>query len=555
MTTITITDAAGQLQIAPGTELSQVLALRPPRPRPPVVALVNGSLQELDYPLYADSHIQWLDHDCAVGWRVYRRSLVFLLRLAVAELFPERSLWVSHSLSEGLFCWLKGPAGRCVTPAEVRALEQRMRCYVDEKLPIRRRQISREDAVALFRAQGEADRAELIEGRREEYLSLYSAQGLSVFFFGKMATNAALTPYFHLLPYEDGFVVHLPAREYLGCTDRAAFLSKQLQTTLTEYHEWSDLMGVATVSDLNRLVQAGTDSLTELILVAETLQERNLHRVSDSIYADFPEARLVLLAGPSSSGKTTTTRRLCIQFRTLGVRPVMISMDDYFIDRERTPLNERGLPDYEGLGALDLELFQRDVEQLLAGEEASLPRYDFTSGRSLPDQRRLRLEPDQILIVEGIHALNEAISSHIPKKRKRKIFISALTQLNLDSCNPVSASDNRLIRRIVRDIRSRNISAAGTLDRWDEVRRGEHKNIFPFQEEADFFINSVLIYELPVLRPLIETSLMEITPDQSCYLEARRLLRLIRYFAPAPADAVPRTSILQEFLGNSIFKD
>lgn len=552
--TVLITFDHDQTRTVPkGTTLAALLETLPPRPRQPLAALVNGSLQELDYPLYIESEIEWLDYNCAVGWRICRRSLVFLLQLAVNELFPGRQLWVSHSLSEGLFCWLHGTTGQQVSAAEVERLEQRMRGYVAEALPITRSSLARDDAAAMFRTEGKTEKALLLERRKEEYISIYTANGLSEFFFGKMAINARYLPDFHLLPYEDGFVMHLPAREYLGCVDRSDFLSRQLQTTLAEYHEWSELMGVKTVSDLNSIVERGAEEFLDLVLVAETLQERNLHRVSDAIYADFPTVRLVLVAGPSSSGKTTTTRRLGIQFRTLGVKPVMISLDDYFVDRDKTPLNENGYPDFEGLAALDLDLFNENMQALLSGREAALPHYDFTTGKSIKAHRRLRLADDEILLVEGIHALNERLTARIPHQYKRKIFISALTQLNLDACNPVSASDNRLIRRIVRDMQFRNSSAADTLDHWDEVRRGEHRNIFPFQEEADFFINSVLIYELPVLRPAVEAALMEISQEQDCYLEAQRLLRLVRYFTPAPADPVPRASILQEFLGNSIF--
>ena len=553
--TVNVSFDQGEMrQVARGTTLEQLLVTLPPRERMPLAALVNGTLQELDYPLYSESRIEWLDYNCSVGWRVYRRSLVFLLQLAVNELFPERRLWVSHSLSEGLFCWLDGPQGQQVSAAEVEKIEAQMRRYVAQKLPITRSSIARDDAAAMFRAEGKTEKALLLERRREEYISIYTANGLTDFFFGKMAVNASYLPYFHLLPYEDGFVMHLPAREYLGCVDRSEFLSRQLQTTLAEYHEWSELMGVKTVSDLNAVVERGPRDFLELVLVAETLHERNLHRVSDAIYAEFPTVRLVLIAGPSSSGKTTTTRRLGIQFRTLGIKPVMISLDDYFVDREKTPRNASGKPDFEGLAALDLQLFEQNMQALLAGEEAALPHYDFVSGKSIKDYRRLRLADDEILLVEGIHALNEALTVHIPHKHKRKIFISALTQLNLDSCNPVSASDNRLIRRIVRDMQFRNSPAAQTLDQWEDVRRGEHHNIFPWQDDADHFINSVLIYELPVLRPAVEAALMEIDDSQPSYLEAQRLLRLIRYFSPAPADVVPRDSILQEFLGNSIFE-
>lgn len=554
---ITITFPNQQtVEIPTGTTLEELLQQITPPARLPLAAVVNGMLQELDYPLYVNSTVEWMDYNCNLGWRIYRRSLVFLLQLAVLELFPTRSLYVSHSLKEGFYCFLQDANGlqQPISAQEVAALEEKMKTYVAQKLPFERSEISREDAAGYFRSIGKNATAQMIEKTNEERVHVYSAGKLRDYCYGKLAPSADYLEYFYLLPYETGFLLNLPARSYLGCTERDDIPQKQLQTTLSEYHEWSELMGIRTVSDLNNLIDHdGPDAFIDLVLISETLQERNLHLVSDRIFADFPTARLVLLAGPSCSGKTTTTRRLGIQFRTLGLHPVMISLDDYFKDRDRTPLDEFGRPDYEGLSALEIDLFQQNMRDLIEGKEASLPRYDFVSGKSTKDFRRLRLQDDQILIVEGIHALNEQISAEIPAKHKRKIFISALTQLNLDETSPVSASDNRLIRRIVRDMQFRNMTPEQTLDHWDSVRRGEHKNIFPFQEEADFFLNSVLIYELPTLRPLVESSLLTITPEMPSYLEARRLLRLIRYFSPAPSDSVPRNSILQEFLGNSLF--
>ena len=550
--TITITyDQNQTVSIDKGTRLEQLLQQLPPRPRKALAATVNGALQELDYPLYIDSQVQWIDYNCNLGWRIYRRSMIMLLRLACRELFPERQLWVSHSLAEGLFCRFQD--GPDATVEETAALEKTVQAYIQQDLPVLRTQVSRMDAVHYLQENGNAAQADLLSRRKDEYLSLYCIKNQREYYFGRMITHTGLLGFFRLEPYEGGFVLRLPAREYLGCRPHNQVVAKQLHTTMASYDQWSALMGIRTISDLNQAVASGNDRLIELMLVAETLYERQLAHATDSILKDFPTARLVLLAGPSSSGKTTSTERLGVQFRTMGVEPIRISMDDYFLDREKTPLNDQGMKDYENLAALDLDLFHANMRDLLAGRETGLPRYDFKSGKSIHNDRWLQLNKDQILLVEGLHALNPQISQGIPSQQIRKFFISALTQINLDAYTPFSSSDNRLVRRMARDMQFRGISPAGTLDRWDEVRRGEHRNIFPYQEEADLFINSSLIYEMPVLRPLVETALEAITPDQNCYLEARRILRLVRYFEPAPTDIVPRTSILQEFIGNSLF--
>ena len=550
--TITITyDKNQTITVEKGLRLEQILEQIPARPRTALAATVNGALQELDYPVYIDSHIQWIDYNCNLGWRIYRRSMIMLLRLACQDLFPERQLWVSHSLAEGLFCRFQG--GPDATVEETAALEKAIQSYIQQDLPVLRTQVSRMDAVHYLRENGNGAQADLLSRRKDEYLSLYCIKNQREYYFGRMVTHTGLLGFFRLEPYEGGFVLRLPAREYLGCQPHNQVVAKQLHTTMASYDQWSALLGIRTISDLNRAVTSGNNRLIELMLVAETLYERQIAHATDYILKDFPAARLVLLAGPSSSGKTTSTERLGVQFRTMGVEPIRISMDDYFLDREKTPLNEQGVKDYENLAALDLDLFHTNMRDLLAGREVALPRYDFKTGKSIHNDRLLQLHTDQVLLVEGIHALNPQISQGIPAQQIRKFFISALTQINLDAYTPFSSSDNRLVRRMARDMQFRGISPAGTLDRWDDVRRGEHRNIFPYQEEADLFINSSLIYEMPILRPLVETALEAITPDQNCYLEARRILRLVRYFESAPADIVPRTSILQEFIGNSLF--
>ncbi|MDO4732370.1 MAG: nucleoside kinase [Bacillota bacterium] len=550
--TVNITYDEGKLlQIPKGSSLEQLLQKLPPRRHPALAARVNGALQELDYPLYIDSRVEFLDYDSGPGWRIYRRSLVMLLNMACQELFPERRLWVSHSLSQGLFCNFRDQ--QSCSSREVSALARRMQDYIQRDLPIHRRQLSREDAILYMEEKGNYEQAELLKQRQEKDLLLHSLGGQEESFFGRTVTHSGLLGYFELLPYEDGFILRLPEREYLGVKPQKQLIPGQLHATLRSYDQWSRLMGISSIADLNRVVRGKPQDFIRLMLVAETLYERQLSQTTDRILQDFPRIRLLLLAGPSSSGKTTSTERLGIQFRTMGVEPILISTDDFFIDRDSTPMNARGRRDFEGLAALNLPLFRESMQALLAGEEVLLPIYDFKQGKSIPDHHSLRLEKDQILLVEGIHALNPQLSRGIPQGQLRKIFISALTQINLDAYCPLSSSDNRLLRRMVRDMQFRGIDPGNTLERWDDVRRGEHENIFPYQEAADFFINSSLIYELPVLRPLVEDALAAIPSQHSCYGEAQRLLRLVRYFECAPSELVPRNSILQEFIGNSLF--
>jgi len=537
-----------------GVSLAGLLEELPERRIQPVAAVVNGKLQELDYRLYIGSNIEWLDYNSSGGHRIYKRSLVFLLLAAAAELFPGHRLWVSHSLENGLFCRLKGSPPPD-TP-EIELLQNRMRELVSSNLPIARHQVTQEDGASFFFAQGKEEKARLILQRNSSSLNLYTIEtgktSLTEYFFGRMALSTGPLCDFSLFPFEDGFVLKLPNRNFLGKNERDFSNPRRIQATINEYRAWVTLLGISTVTDLNRVIENG--DFSELVLIAETLQERMLHRIADGIVAEYPQVRLVLIAGPSSSGKTTFTRRLGIQLRTLGIKPIAISMDNYFIDRDKTPLNEQGKPDFEGIAAIDLELFNRQLAELIAGEEVLLPHYDFVQGKRAAAGRPCRLGDKQIIIVEGIHALNEAITGSIPHKNKRKIFVSALTQLNLDPCNPIATSDNRLIRRMVRDMQFRNTTPAATLEHWEEVRRGEHSNIYPFQEEADYFFNSALIYELPVLRPFVEAPLAAITPDMPAYLEAKRLLRFIQYFCETQSDIIPKNSILQEFLGASCFE-
>jgi len=515
-----------------------------------LAAEVNGILTELDQPLFESAEITWLDDHCEQGWRVYKRSMIFLLIVSAKEEFPDLDLYVSHSLSEGIFCRFQN--GRC-TKEMAERLTGRMRFHMENALPFTRLHVSKEEAANYFRSHGNEDKAALME-KGPDRTTLYQAGPIMDNLLGPMVPDAGYLDFFLVLSYEDGIWLKLPARKYLGCGKADRVPVTRLQRAMRDFDEWSRLMGIETVGDLNRVVKAGPEKFNDLVQVSETFYERHIRDIADTVKLDFPTARLILLAGPSSSGKTTSSERLGIQFKTLGIQIVRISMDDYFKSRELTPLLPNGKPDFESLRAMDLDLFQDNMSSLLAGKLTRLPRYDFVEGRSIPEARELRLREDQILIVEGIHAMNPVLTEHLPAESIRRMFVSALTQLNYDRYSPVSASDCRMIRRMARDMQFRGVEPRNTLLHWNEVRKGEHMNIFPWQDLADFFLNSSLLYEMAVLRPMVETSLAAIPFGDETYASAQKALALIRCFEPTGTELVPRNSILQEFLGNSVFK-
>ncbi|MBQ2698512.1 MAG: nucleoside kinase [Firmicutes bacterium] len=547
---ITITyDTTLTVEADRGIKLYQLLEQLPARPEPPLAALVNGDVQELDYPLFADSRVEWLDRNSTAGYRIYRRSLQMVLQLAMHRHFPGKQLWISHALEEGVFC--RFADNTPISADDVALLETDMRALLEQKLPINRHYINRDDAIDFFRETEQHSKAALLSMQPLANIAIHSYGELSDYFFGEMPLSLPADADFSLIPFDDGFMLRLPARRFLGEKSGEFTPPLRLQKVMRERDAWLQMQDLTTVDKLNDAIRAGKTD--ELILIAENMYDRQLQKICDAVAADFPTVRLVLVAGPSSSGKTTTTERLAIGFRALGLQPVTIGMDNYFIDRDKTPLNEFGNPDFESIRALDLPLFNQHLNQLIAGEEVMLPRYNFTKGRRDEEGTPCRLSEKGIIIVEGIHALNELLTESVPAANKRKVYISALTLLNFDPVDPVPTSDNRMIRRMVRDMKFRGHSPEKTLAMWGDVRYGEHRNIFPYQEEADFYVNSSLIYELPLLRPLIENELAAISTESPVYAEAQRMLSFIRCFEPAVSDKVPRDSVLQEFLGGSCF--
>lgn len=516
---------------------------------PLVGAVINHELHELTAPIYYESQISPVTMADSDGARIYRRSLIFMLEAAFSFLFPGASLLVDHSLgSGGYFCHVRGRAG--FSQAELQALEEKMRQMVAEDLPFVRREVPTAEAIHFFQSRNALDKVRLLQYRQKKQIALYELGEHTDYHHGYMVPSSGYLRWFGLLPASGGFVLHYTRRE-----NPTALLpledTPKLLNAFQQYGSWLAKLGIESVGALNDTIQAGR--AREMILVSEALHEQHITAIARQI-ADRPSARLVLIAGPSSSGKTTFSRRLAVQLLALGLSPFALEMDNYFVDREKTPRDENGDYDFEDLHALDLPLLAAHLEKLIAGEEVQLPRFNFKLGKSEPGES-IHLRPGQIIILEGIHGLNPGLLPDSLSGQAFRVYISALTQLNLDRHNRVSTTDTRLIRRIVRDARERGYSAAQTIARWESVRRGEKRHIFRYQENADVMFNSALVYELAGLRPLVEPLLRQVPHNTPEFIETRRLLAFLEWFLPIEADLVPDNSILREFLGGSILKD
>jgi len=547
-TTAQVWFADGRIYEAPvGTPLEAYIqaASEPPWPSPILAALVDDELRELTYHVERDVEATPLGMNDRDGSRIYRRSLTFLLMVAIRELFPQARLHVDHSVTfGGYFCEVRGRFP--FTPQELAAIEARMWEIVKADTPILKEKVALGEAIALFRRRGEEDKVRLLSHRRKDYLVLYKLRGVSSYFHGYMVPSAGYLQYFALQHYAPGFILRFPKR---GGTDLQPVVAyPKLITVFREYGQTLRLLGVQDVGALDEAIQAGRTN--EIIMVAEALHEQKIAQIAAQIAAKRNKLRLVLMAGPSSSGKTTFAKRLAVQLLANGIRPIAIGMDNYFVNREKTPRDEHGNYDFEALEALDLKLFNQQLLQLMAGEKVTLPKYDFVTGRRETGET-IRLGPDEILLVEGIHGLDPGLVPNIPVDCIYRIYVSALTQLNIDRYNRVPTTDTRLVRRIVRDARTRGYSAADTIGRWESVRRGEREFIFPYQENADVMFNSALVYELAALKPLAEPLLLQIEPGRPGHVEAKRLLAFLEWFQPMSTDLIPDNSILREFVGGS----
>jgi len=517
---------------------------------PIVAALLNGHLRELGTPLLRDANLTPVTAASTDGMRIYRRSLTFLLITAASEIFPDVQVSIEHSATTagGYFCEARGRAP--FTQTELRRIEARMREIVAEAAPITRSVVPLEEAIELFGARGEDDKVRLLAHRQKDSLTLYSLRGRRDYFQGYMVASAGDLGYFALHAFPPGFMLQFPHQA--RPTELAPIVPyPKLFAVFEEAGHWLDRLGIRSAGALNEAIAAGR--LPEISLVAEALHEARIAQIAADIAAAADRIALVFIAGPSSSGKTTFSKRLGVQLLAKSLRPLPLYLDDYFVDRDKTPRDASGQLDYECLQAVDVALFNEHLHALMAGRAVQLPRYSFIDGRREAGPT-VRLAPDNIIIIEGIHGLNPDLVPGMPQERVHRIYVSALTQLNLDRHNRVSTTDSRLVRRIVRDAKSRGYNATDTLRRWESVTRGEKQNIFPFQENSDAIFNSSLVHELAILRPLAEPLLLQVRYDVPEYVEANRLLSFLQWFRPAPPEPVPDNSILREFIGGSIIE-
>ena len=533
------------------TPVGEFLQLLPDWSEPQVVgAIVNGELRELTFKIVMDSKVMPIDMSSADGARIYRRSITFLLEAAFEELFPQASMAIDHSVSSGgYYCTVTG--FNPLTQEILDQLANKMRSMVEADHPFERRIVPKAEAIEVFTQKGYDDKVRLLKYRQKDTLVLYSLGDHQDYLHGYMVPSTGYLKRFGLKLLGDGFVIIYPRRHMPGDLLPMPDYPKLLRT-FRQYGNWLTRLGIENVGALNDAISGGR--IREIILVSEALHELKIAEIARQIADRSNAARIVLIAGPSSSGKTTFSKRLSVQLLAQGCSPFPVELDNYFVDREKTPRDENGVLDYETLKALDIERLGRDLLALIAGAEVQLPRYDFKTGMSYPGEV-VKLAKDQIILLEGIHGLNPGLLPNVPQKTTFRLYVSCLTQLNLDRHNRISTTDTRLLRRIVRDQRERGYSALDTIGRWELVRRGEKRHIFPFQENADEVFNSALVYELSALRERVEPLLRQVPFGTTEFIEAKRLLAFLEWFLPIDASLIPDNSILREFLGDSILKE
>ena len=519
---------------------------------PVVAAIVNGDLRELTYPIKIESLVQPVTMADPDGARIYRRSLTFLLEMAFGDLFPKGKLTIDHSVSfGGYYCQVTGR--KQLSKSERTALKVHMQELVEANMPFERKEVPLAEAIDYFRVLDYEDKVHLLSHRQKDYLTLYRLGERMDYHHGYMVPSTGYLRWFDLSDISGGFTLRFPRRHApTELQDAAALHYPKLLAAFRQYGDWLTRLGIDNVGALNDAIQAGRGH--EIILVSEALHEQLISDIARQIAERQDEISLVLIAGPSSSGKTTFSRRLTVQLLARGISPYPLELDNYFVNLQRTPRDEDGNFDFEAIEALDLYLLAEHLQQLIAGKKVRLPRYDFKSGASSPGDT-IQLQRGQIIILEGIHGLDPRLIPQALSGQAFRVYVSALTQLNLDRHNRVSTTDTRLIRRIVRDARERGYTAKDTISRLESVRRGEKRHIFPFQENADVMFNSALVYELAALKPLAEPLLRQVPHGTAEYIEAKRLLAFLEWFLPQETDLIPENSIAREFLGGSILKD
>ena len=527
-------------------EVYELLELK--MPFGPTSAKVNNKVEGLHFVLFNDKDIEYLDITSPSGHRTYTRSVFFVLYKAAHDLFPDAMLRIENPVSNGYYCHIDLPGG--ITPEQVAQLKVRMQEIINDDLPFHRLTVHTDEAVKLFRDAGLENKAKLLESCGRLYTHYYTLGDVANYFYGSLLVRTSQIYLFDLIPYGDGILIRVPDSKNPSQL-RLMREQPKMFDVFRQQHSWQKILGVTTIGELNAACAAGYAN--DLINVSEALQEKMISRLADQI-AENPKWKVILIAGPSSSGKTTTSKRLSVQLMACGKRPVPISLDDYFVDREKTPLDENGNYDYESVYAMNIPFFTEQMNALIKGESVELPRYNFQTGKSEMSGNVINPTPETIFILEGIHALNPALTENIPAENKFKIYASALTTILLDNHNYIPTTDNRLLRRIVRDYKYRGCSARDTISRWPSVRAGEEKWIFPFQEEADVMINTAMLFEFGVLREQALPVLEEVPETAPEYTEAIRLRKFLSYLNPISIQALPPTSLLREFLGGSTFR-
>ncbi|MBO7321853.1 MAG: nucleoside kinase [Bacteroidales bacterium] len=525
-------------------------------------AIVDNQLKELSYNVYSPHIIKFIDMSHPDGRRMYIRSLSFLAQRCALDLFPEHRLTFNYSLPSGLYGEIiekkKGEDGKYkalrLSAEQVALLKSKMEEYVGLDIPFIKKKLPKDIASSIFRENGYQAKAILAEESKQYFISTYYLDGYADTYYGPLLDSTGYLNLFDVIPYSNGFCLQAPSTSEPWKVADYKYQDK-LNEIFKEHSEWNDILGIESLAHLNKAVSIGKTA--PVIQIAEALHERKYANIADMIYNRRDQVKLVLIAGPSSSGKTTSSNRIAIQCRTLGLNPIVIEMDNYFVSRDKTPLDENGEYDFESLYAMDLEFLNQQLNDILAGKEVELPKFDFVKGERIPSGRKIRMTEKDILIMEGIHALNKELTKDLDQSKLFRIYVSALTSLSLDENNVISTTDCRLLRRMVRDARTRGVSPEETILRWPSVRRGEEKNIFPFQENADVMFNSSLIFELPLLKYYAEPHLNRIPVTSPAYSESVRMLKFLSHITPLTPEeivAVPPTSVLREFIGGSSIK-
>ena len=513
----------------------------------PVSARVNNKVEGMHYRVYNSKDVEFLDMTSSSGSRAYTRTLFFVLCKAVQDIYPATDVVIDIPVSNGFYVDIR--LGRPVVDEDVNIIRRRMQEIIDARMPIRRFTVPTEEAVALFQEKGDIEKVKLLKTSGSIYTTYYKIGDYVDYYYGTLLTNTSQLYLFGLEKYYDGMLLRIPSLKNPDVLGEMTRQDKMFEI-FKEHHRWQSILGIRTIGDFNQAIDA--NHATDIINISEALQEKKIAKIAEEI-ASRKGVKLVLLAGPSSSGKTTSCKRLSIQLAVNGLKPLQISLDDYFVDREKTPKDASGEYDYESIYALDLDLINEQFNALFRGEEVELPKYDFQSGKSKKSGNKLKMNDNNVLVVEGIHALNPELTAHIPQEQIFRVYASALTTILLDNHNYIPTTDNRLLRRIIRDYKYRGVSAQETIHRWPSVRAGENKWIFPFQENADAMLNTAMLYELAVIKTQAEPLLQQVPENCEEYAEAYRLLKFLKYFKGIPYNNLPPTSLLREFLGGSSF--